>query len=186
MPDARPALVDLALTKCNPGVASYEATILDLAARGLLGISDGPDGLRITLTRPPAVAGLADYEQQVLGDVRARLADANGAPLAALAGACGMDVDGIWKPFRDTLLAEGRRRGICQKNLWARPAGILFLFVISILIAFLAGLVPHLVWHISVGEAVLIGVLSWFPVAKVLEAWGADVLTAAGAALAAQ
>ena len=108
MPDARPALVDLALTKCNPGVASYEATILDLAARGLLGISDGPDGLRITLTRPPAVAGLADYEQQVLGDVRARLADANGAPLAALAGACGMDVDGIWKPFRDKLLAEGR------------------------------------------------------------------------------
>jgi hypothetical protein len=186
MSDVRPALVDLVLTKCHPGVASYEATILDLAARGFLGISSGPDGLRVTLTRPPAVAGLADYEQQVLRDVRARLAGANGAPLAALAGACGMDVDGIWKPFRDKLLAEGRRLGISRKNLWARPAGILVLFVISIVIAFLVGFVPHRLWHVSVGEAVFIGVLSWFPVAKVLEAWGADVLTAAGAALAAQ
>ena len=186
MSDVRPALVDLVLTECHPGVASYEATILDLAARGFLGISGGPDGLRVTLTRPPVVDGLADYEQQVLRDVRARLAGANGAPLAALAGACGLDVDGIWKPFRDKLLAEGRRLGISRKNLWARPAGILFLFVISILIAFLVGFVPHLVWHVSVGEAVFIGFLSWFPVAKVLEAWGADVLTAAGAALAAQ
>ena len=167
-------------------MASYEATILDLAARGFLGISNGPDGLRVTLTRPPGVAGLADYEQQVLRDVRGQLAGANGAPLAALAGACGMDVDGIWKPFRDTLLAEGRRRGICQKNLWARPAGIAILFLISLLIAFLVAFVPHLIWHVGVGEAVLFGVFSWFPVAKVLEAWGADVLTPAGAALAAQ
>jgi len=54
MSDVRPALVDLVLTECHPGVASYEATILDLAARGFLGISGGPDGLRVTLTRPAA------------------------------------------------------------------------------------------------------------------------------------
>jgi len=81
MSDVRPALVDLALAKCAPGVAAYEATILDLAARGLLEIGDGPDGPRVTLATPPAaVAGLADYDQQVLGDVRTRLAGAGGRP----------------------------------------------------------------------------------------------------------
>ena len=38
----------------------------------------------------------------------------------------------------------------------------------------------------SVGAAVVIGVASWFALGKLLEALGADVLTAAGAALAAQ
>jgi hypothetical protein len=185
MSDVRPALVHLVLTKCTPGVAAYEATILDLAARGFLQISDGPDGLRVTVTARPA-AGLAGYEQQVLGDVRARLADAPGAPFAALAGACGTDVDGTWSPFREKLIADGRRLGICRRNLWARPAGILFLFLISILAAITVAVAARLIWHVSIGAAVMIGVLSWFVLAKLLETLGADVLTAAGAALAAQ
>src|SRR5262249_18796089 len=146
MSEVRPALVDLALTKCDPGVTAYEATILDLAARGFLGISGGPDGPRVPLASPPPpAAGPAGPEQQVLGDARTRLAVADGAPFAALAGACALDVDGIWKPFREKLLAEGRRLAICRKNLWARPAGIAFLFLISILIATLIALVLHLI-----------------------------------------
>jgi hypothetical protein len=185
--DARPALVDLALTKCAPGVAAYEATILDLAARGFLEVGSGPDGLRVTFAGQAAAgAGLAGFEQQVLGDARTRLADTGGAPFAVLAGTCGIDVDGTWNPFREKLIAEGRRLGICRKNLWARPAGILFLFLISVLIALLIALVPRLIWHLSIGECALIGALSWFPVAKILEAMGQDVLTAAGAALAAR
>jgi hypothetical protein len=188
MSEVRPALVDLALTKCAPGAVAYEATILDLAARGFLAASSAPDGLRVTLPGPPgaAAADLAGYEQQVLGDARTRLAGAGGAPFAALAEACSIDVDGTWNPFREKLVAEGRRLGICRKNLWARPAGILFLFLISILIAILVALVPHLIWHVGTGECVVIGVLSWFVVAKVLETLGQDVLTAAGAALAAR
>jgi hypothetical protein len=185
MSDVRPALVDLVLTKCTPGVAAYEATILDLAARSFLQISDGPDGLRGTVTGRLA-AGLADYELQVLGDVRARLADAPAAPFAALAGACGTDVDGTWNPFREKLIADGRRLGICRKNLWARPAGILFLLLISILAALGVAVAARLIWHVSVGVAVIIGVLGWFGLGKLVEALGADVLTAAGAALAAQ
>jgi hypothetical protein len=182
MSEVRPALVDLALTKCTPGVAAYEATILDLAARGFLGVSRAPEGLRMTLAGQAAAgAGLAGFEQQVLGDVRTRLAGPGGAPFAALTEACRIDVDGTWNPFREKLVAEGRRLGICRKNLWARPAGILLLFLISILIASLVALAPRLIWHVSIGECVLIGVLSWFPVAKVLEALGQDVLTAAGA-----
>jgi Predicted membrane protein (DUF2207) len=187
MSEVRPALVDLVLTKCTPGVAAYEATILDLAARGFLGISGGPDGLRVTLTGPPEdAAGLADYERQVLGDVRTPLAGADGAPYEALAGACHLDVDAIWSPFREKLLAEGRRLGICRKNLWATTAGLAFLFLLSILSGVLVALASRLIWHVSVGAAVVIGVVSWFVLGKLLETLGADVLTAAGAALAAQ
>jgi hypothetical protein len=188
MSEVRPALVDLALTKCSPGAAAYEATIIHLAARGLLAVSSAPDGLRVTLPGLPAAgpADLAGYEQQVLSHARTRLAGADSAPFVALAEACSIDVDGTWNPFRDKLVAEGRRLGICRKNLWARPAGILFLFLISVVIAILVALVPHLIWHAGVGECVVIGVLSWFVVAKVLEALGQDVLTAAGAALAAR
>ena len=117
---------------------------------------------------------------------QARKPDAGGAPFAALAEVCCIDADGTWNPFREKLVAEGRRLGICRKNLWARPAGILFLFLISALIAILVALVPHLIWHVGIGECVVIGVLSWFVVAKVLEALGQDVLTAAGTALAAR
>jgi hypothetical protein len=188
MSEVRPALIDLVLTKCTPGVAAYEATIFDLAARGFLGIGSGPDGLRVALARPPAAAdGLADYERQVLGDVRTRLACADGAaPFAALGGACSLDVDGIWNPFRENLLAEGRRLGLCRKNLWARPAGLALLFLVSILSAILVALVSRLIWHVGVGAAAVIGVISWFVLGKLLEALGADVLTAAGAALAAR
>jgi len=145
MSEVRPALVDLVLTKCTPGVAAYEATILDLAARGFLRMDSGPDGLRVALARSPA-AGLADYERQVLDDARTRLAGADGAPFVALAGACNLDVDATWNPFRDKLLAEGRRLGICRKNLWARPAGIVLLLLISVAGAALAALVSRLIW----------------------------------------
>ena len=97
----RPALVDLALTGCNPGVAAYQATIWDLAARGFLGVSGGPDRPWVRLASPrPDTSVLAGYEQQVLSDVCARLTGADGAPAAALAEACSADVRGIWQPFQ--------------------------------------------------------------------------------------
>jgi hypothetical protein len=52
--DARPALVNLVLTTCMPGAAAYQATILDLAARGFLTVSDEPGGLRVALAGPSA------------------------------------------------------------------------------------------------------------------------------------
>lgn len=82
--DVRPGIVNLVLTNCEPSAAAYQATILDLAARGFLTVSDEPGGLRVALAGPPGGAAvLADYEQQVLGDIRARLGGTGGAPFEA-------------------------------------------------------------------------------------------------------
>jgi hypothetical protein len=178
MSDVRPALVDLALTKCAPGVAAYHATILDLAARGFLEVSNGPDGLRVT--RPglaTAADGLAGFEQQVLSEARTRLASADGAPFAALAAACD-DVKNTWKPFQEQLLEEGRRLGICRKRPWIRSMGLLFL--ITIPVAVLAAVVPMRIWHVGTGGAILISGLSVLAFWWLLEAMGTDMLTSGG------
>jgi hypothetical protein len=184
MSDVRPALVDLALTKCAPGVAAYHATILDLAARGFLEVSNGPDGLRVTRPGLPTAAdGLAGFEQQVLSEARTRLASADGAPFAALAAACD-DVKNTWKPFQEQLLEEGRRLGICRKRPWIRSMGLLFL--ITIPVAVLAAVVPMRIWHVGTGGAILISGLSVLAFWWLLEAMGTDMLTSGGADLAAE
>lgn len=184
MQNVRPALADLALTKCDPGVAAYHATILDLAARGFLGVSDGPGGLRVNLPAPPpAAAGLAGFEQRVLDDARTRLAGPGGAPFAALAAAC-EDVKNTWEPFQEKLLEEGRRLGICRKRPWARSMGLLFLMTVPV--AILAALVPIRVWHVSIAAAVVISVISVFVFWWLLEnLGGTHTLTGTGQALAA-
>jgi hypothetical protein len=114
----RPAMVNFVLTKCTPGAAAYQATILDLAARGHLAVAGHPGHLQLALARPPAGdPGLTGYERQVLGDARARLADTGGAPFAALADACTVDVRGTWEPFQQKLLAEAKERRICRQLL---------------------------------------------------------------------
>jgi hypothetical protein len=114
----RPAMVNFVLTKCTPGAAAYQATILDLAARGHLAVAGHPGHLQLALARPPAGdPGLTGYERQVLGDARARLADTGGAPFAALADACTVDVRGTWEPFQQKLLAVAKERRICRQLL---------------------------------------------------------------------
>ena len=185
MLEVRPALVDLALTKCNPGVAAYQATIWDLAARGFLGVSDGADGPRVRLaSQPPDPSGLAGYEQQVLSDVRARLTGAPGAPVRALAEACSADVRGIWQPFREKLLAEGRRLGVSRRRAWVHSVPT-FLVLTCVVMA-LAGFLSRLVWHLSIGVTVLITVLAAPAFWWLVEAAGTDTLTGAGDGVAAQ
>src|SRR5260221_6893922 len=56
----QPAIVNLVLTNCVPGAAAYQGTILDLAARGFLAVSNDPGHLGVALAQPPvAPAGRA-------------------------------------------------------------------------------------------------------------------------------
>jgi hypothetical protein len=184
MLEVRPALVDLALTKCHPGVAAYQATIWDLAARDFLRVSGGPDGPRVRLaSRPPDTSGLAGYEQQVLSDVCARLTGADGAPVAALAEACSADVRGIWQPFQEKLLAEGRRLGVSRRKAWAHSAPTIL--VLTCVVMALAGFLSRLVWHVSIGVTVVITILAAPAFWWLAEAAGTDTLTRAGDDIAA-
>jgi hypothetical protein len=130
--DSRPALVNLAVTKCAPTVAAYEATILDLAERGYLLVSEAAEGLWVTPREllPADLAGLADYERQVLGDVRARLTGTGNAPLAALTQACEADVSGTWESFSERLRAQGWRLGISRPRI--PQTGRMFLLAVGI------------------------------------------------------
>jgi hypothetical protein len=185
MLEVRPALVDLALTKCNPGIAAYQATIWDLAARGFLGVSGGPDGPRVRLaSRPTDTSGLAGYEQQVLSDVCARLTGADGAPVAALAEACSADVRGIWQPFQEKLLAEGRRLGVSRRKAWAHSVPTVLM--LTCVVMALAGFLSRLVWHVSIGVTVVITILAAPAFWWLVDVAGTDTLTSAGDDIAAQ
>lgn len=184
----RPATVNLVLNRCAANAGAYQATILDLAARGFLAAREDLGDLWIGRAQPPPGAPvLAGYEQQVLGDAQARLADTGGAPFPALADACTADPQGIWEPFAAKLMADTRQRGICRPVLpaTARTAGQVTLAAAVIaLLAFLiassrpaAGLKSD---GIAVGAAV--GVFL-FGVAILC---GQTRLTPAGAALAAR
>ena len=198
----RPALVNFVLTRCTPGAAAYQATILDLAARGFLAARDSASGLWLELPGAPAgprptaprwpspggpatAAALSRYEQQVLGDMRARLAGPGGAPFQALAEACTADVPGTWEPFEAKLRAEARRGGLSRPALPATGRTALQMLAGTAVIAVLAFLVAR---GLLPGGASRPGITSGTAVIVFWCGLGwlgrQDRLTAAGAALA--
>jgi hypothetical protein len=183
----RPAAVNLVLNRCSATTGAYQATILDLAARGFLAATEVPGGLWLTRADPgPGGPVLAGYEQQVLRDVRARLAGTGGAPFPALADACTADPRGIWEPFTQMLMAEARRTGLCRPVLpaTARTAaeGAVGAGAIA-LAAFLIAAARPVAGMASPGVAVLAGVVAF--VLGLLVLCRHHRLTAAGSALAA-
>jgi hypothetical protein len=126
---AKPALVNLAVTRCRLNGAAYPATILDLAAGGYLTICELVPGqlwCDVPTSSPPGT-GLARSERLVLSGARA-LAGGCGAPFEALAESCASDVRGRWNPFERAVRAEGRRAGITRRRL---PAVARLLFYIG-------------------------------------------------------
>jgi hypothetical protein len=114
----RPALVNLAVTRCRLNGAAYPATILGLAAKGFLGITQrGSEQLWCDVpASPSSEAALARSERLVLAGATA-LAGMGGAPFEALAQSCASDVRGRWDPFERAVRAEGRQSGITRPRL---------------------------------------------------------------------
>jgi Predicted membrane protein (DUF2207) len=114
----RPALVNLAATRGWLNGAAYPATILDLAAKGHLVITQRVPGQLWCdpSAAAPADTGLAESERLVLADAR-RLADRGGAPFEAVAESCASDVRGKWDPFEQAVRAEGRQAGLTRPRL---------------------------------------------------------------------
>jgi hypothetical protein len=114
----RPALVNLVVARGRLNGAAYPATILDLAAKGHLMITQRMPG-QLWCDVPavaPADTGLAQSERLVLADAR-RLADRGGAPFEAVAESCASDVRGKWDPFEQAVRAEGRQAGLTRPRL---------------------------------------------------------------------
>jgi hypothetical protein len=152
LPDAsavRPALVHFIMTNCHPGTAAYDATILDLAARGFIGARSDVNGIWLTYTEPgTATAGvrLAGYEQKVLDVMHGRLKNTGGAPFAAVAHVAQVDVEGAWKPFDQELRLAARNSGICRRRLPLSFAPVLVAVlteVTGVVAAAVASTLPH-------------------------------------------
>jgi hypothetical protein len=123
----KPALVNVAATRCRLNGAAYAATILDLAAAGHLAVAEREPGqlwCEVPLS-PPAQAGLARSEELVLVGARA-LASGDGAPFEALAESCASDIHGRWDPFERAVRAEARRAGITRPRLAAATRVLLY------------------------------------------------------------
>jgi hypothetical protein len=152
LPDSsivRPALAHFIMTNCHPGTAAYDATILDLAARGFIGARSDANGIWLTYTEPgTATAGvrLAGYEQKVLDALHGRLKNTGGAPFAAVTHVARVDVEGAWKPFDQELRLAARASGICRRRLPLSFGPVLvgvLTEVTGVLLAAVGSTLPH-------------------------------------------
>ncbi|HEY2125924.1 MAG TPA: hypothetical protein VGH77_01945 [Streptosporangiaceae bacterium] len=183
---APPALINLVVAGGRLDGAAYAATILDLASRGELVITESAPGqLRCGLPRagPPA-GGLASFEELVLGEAR-RQAGRGPLPFEVLAEGVAADVPGLWASFEKAVREAGRQRGLTRPRLSglvltglvAGAIGVALLIFLAELGRRTAGLAAPVFAGTVVGVVFtsLVGSLT-----------GQDRLTRAGADLAAQ
>lgn len=182
----RPALVNLVVTRGRLNGAAYPATILDLAAKGHLMITQRMAG-QLWCDVPaaaPADTGLAQSERLALADA-SQLAGQGGAPFEAVAESCASDVRGKWDPFEEAVRAEGRQAGLTRPRLLVAVQAPLYIGagVVSLLVFPAVDAVPHT----SGVVAPLIAAFFAFiiPVTMVGSLSQKDRLTGHGAAIAA-
>jgi hypothetical protein len=161
-----PAVANLLVNRCNATSAAAASTLIDLAARRHLDLSEvGPDRFVVRLRRERDEP-LTDYEEQVLDLVRSR-ATGGSAPLDAIS----LDeaqAAGWRKRFASRVTADAKARGLLRGR-WTRADWIGFgalAAVVLLLVA--AGLVVAEVKQVS-HDGSTFGEEDWFFVA--LAAW---------------
>jgi hypothetical protein len=135
-----PAVANLLVRRCHPTRAAAAATVVDLAARGLLDLFEaGPEHFVVQLRTAPH-SGLTPYEHQVL-ELVAEKAVGGSAPLEAIQ----LDADGAdaWhRRFAEHVVDDARSRGLLRGRwsaadwrIFAGLAGLGFALVASGLFA---------------------------------------------------
>ena len=130
-----PAIVNLLVNRCNVTSAAAAATLIDLAARGHLELSEvGPERFVVRLRSAPDEP-LTEYEQQVVDLVRQR-APGGSAPLEAI------ELDesqatGWRERFAKRVMADARARGLLRGR-WTRADWIGFGVLAAVVLALLA------------------------------------------------
>jgi hypothetical protein len=116
-----PAVVDYVTAGGRLSDEAASATLLDLAARGVLRIEEvGPELslVRLRATDPPEVATLRTYERMVYDHVRTLARDDVVATGALAEGA--RDLGQWWRRFRKAVLGEARAAGLFTPR-WSKP-----------------------------------------------------------------
>ena len=135
----RPALgpVSLALRPESPAVVSllagrlgrdgYPATLLDLVARGWIGLRETEPGRVVCWPREPDTEHLTDYERRALGHVAFRVGGMDTAPGAALGSGFEIGDDDFREKFEDEVRADARRQGMLRRRIGRGTLALLIL-----------------------------------------------------------
>ncbi|MFE4415079.1 DUF2207 family protein [Streptomyces sp. NPDC056821] len=116
LPDQSPAVVDLITGHWRLSEGAPAATLLDLAAKGVVRIEEiGPELSLVRLRR--ASGDLAPYEKLVRQHVQALAVDGVVATGALAEGS--RDLGRWWKSFRKKVVVEARTQGLSQPR-WSR------------------------------------------------------------------
>ncbi|GED90667.1 DUF2207 domain-containing protein [Streptomyces sp. 6-11-2] len=116
LPDQSPAVVDLITGHWRLSEEAPAATLLDLAAKGVVRIEEiGPELSLVRLRRDPG--DLAPYEKLVLEHVQALAVDGVVATGALAEGS--RDLGRWWKSFRRKVVVEARAQGLSRPR-WSR------------------------------------------------------------------
>jgi len=128
-----PAVVNFLVNNWRSTPTGVAATIIDLAARRILGIDlVGIDGTVIRLRDRPARGTLTGYEEQVY-DLVASRATGGSAPIEAITLDEGA-ADGWIRRFEKAVVKEARDKGLARKR-WER----IDYFVVGVGLAFVLG-----------------------------------------------
>jgi len=113
-----PAIVNLLVHRCALTRAAIAATVLDLAARGMLAVEEY--GTQVVIrVRDHRIEGqaLAAYEHRVLEHIR-RHATGGSAPIEALGFDSPSESESFWDRFRKDVVSEARRLKLVRSR-WA-------------------------------------------------------------------
>jgi Predicted membrane protein (DUF2207) len=180
-----PALVNLVVTGGRLDGAAYAATILDLASRGLLVITEpAPGRLRCGLPPGgPAPGGLAGFEELVLGEAH-RQSGRGPLPFEVLAEGAAADAPGLWVAFEEAAREAGRQRRLTRPRLSGPVLAALLLGAAGVaLLIFLAEHGRHIGLAAPVFAGTVVAVVFTSFVGSLTRQ---DRLTRAGADLAAE
>jgi hypothetical protein len=112
-----PAVAGFLARGFAPGREGVPATLLDLAARGVLAVEGIGEELRVRLLKPGSEDhALLPFERRVLELVRRRAVDGS-VPGAALSSGPREHARGWWRGFRNEVIDEAQARGL-SRDVW--------------------------------------------------------------------
>ncbi len=132
-----PAVVNLLVNRWRVSRSAVAATLVDLAARRVLGRDlVGHDGTVVRLRDTPAAGSLSPYAQQVYELVKRR-ATGGSAPIEALDLGEAGEAEAWWKRFRKAVVKDARARGVAR-NRWERIDWLIIGIGLAIVLGLLA------------------------------------------------
>lgn len=169
-----PAISNLLVHRFKVTHAAMAATLLDLAARGYVGIDLlGRNNYVIRIRdRGGDSANLTGYEAQIFNWVKSQ-ATGGSAPFEALSVGSPGQAAGFWKRFESSVVSDARKRGLVRSR-WAKRDWVILGTILAFAFGFLAlslgaaGVGDSGEDPMNAGDWLLIAGFGWFGVLAVI------------------